>query len=344
MLSSKKLLYLGYSVLSLSLGLFLLWLIINQTPVSADQILTNIKILNPFYTLLVVVSIFLYLWLAAYKWQSITHELTPDRKQSQKFYLSYITLGSLIGQFMPQQLSLISIQSLAIRIHKINTLSKGFFTVIYDQFFNFLIPLLLLPSAILFIIGYISLPIAFFASLSTLFIAHYVIRRWHKSLIVLAIKGYCIAQRRIFRNKKYAELEQHAANIPVFGTRFTISLFWLALIRYIFLVLQRLLVLLAAGLNIKLWAILFATPLVYLAMLLSITPGNLGVMEWSWIGVLGLLHVPTVDSASFALMQRILTLLSIVFIALCFVANFAIERFSRIKKIKNEIKNKKTWG
>ena len=311
-----------YSVLSLILGLFLVWLILYLTPVEAEQIFSSLQNLNPVYTCLVLISTFIHLWLTAYKWKLITQKLTSDHKQTQKFYLAYTTLSSLTIQFVPQHVGTLVVQSFAIRFHKVSTVSKGFFCIIYDQFFNLLIPLVLLLPSLLFLFGYLSLPVAIFVSVCSVVIAQYTNKRWHRSFVLLLVKGYQTGKQLLLKKPKQAAAD---GNIPVLGTRFTSNLFWLSVLRHVNWVLRGFLVAMAGGFSIKFWAIAFAVPVIQLAMVLSFTPANLGFMEWSWIGVLGLLHVSTVEAVKFALLQRILGLSSLILITLSLLLSFAID-------------------
>lgn len=311
-----------YSILSLILGLFLVWLILYLTPVEAEQIVTSLQNLNPIYACLVLVSTFIHLWLTAYKWKLITQKLTSDCKQSQKFYLTYTTLSSLTIQFVPQHIGTLVVQSFAMKFHKVSTFSKSFFCIIYDQFFNLLIPLVLLLPSLLFLFGYISLPVAVFVSISCVVIAQYIIKRWHKPLVLLLVRGYQTGKKLVLRKPKSVD---SSWNIPVLGTRFTNNLFWLSVLRHANWVLRGFLVAMAGGFSIKFWAVVFAVPVIQLAMVLSFTPANLGFMEWSWIGVLGLLHVSTVEAVKFALLQRILGISSLILITLSLLLSIALD-------------------
>lgn len=306
-----------YAILSFSLGLFLVWLIVRLTPISIEQVLSDLQDLNIIYVCLVVIATFIHLWLTAYKWKLITQKLTLNQKKTQRFYLYYIVFANLLAQILPQQLGLTFVQGLALKLHKVSSFSQGFFSVIYDQIFNLLIPILLLPPSILLFTNQISLPLAIFLSLGTLLIAHCLIIKWHKPLLLAAFKGYCQVKKKVLSNKKQIDLNLVNDKIPIFATSFTTYLFWLSALRHGNWILRSYLVVLAGGFAIKFWAIAFTTNLVQTAMLVSITPANLGFMEWSWIGGLELLGIPAVEAGSFAFLQRILGVFSIILIALC---------------------------
>ena len=63
-------------------------------------------------------------------------------------------------------------------------------------------------------------------------------------------------------------------------------------------------------------------------MLLSFTPANLGLMEFSWVGLLGLFDVPDASAVQFALMQRFLYLVAVVVMLAVFAVVSFIERFA----------------
>ena len=336
MLSIKNIIY---TALSLALGIFLVWLILTVTPVSGEQILDKLQHLNFVFVVGVVFTTFTHLWLSAYKWRLITAKLTKNNDQSPSFYLSYMIIANLAIQFVPQHIGMAFVQSLAVKLHKIGSLSKGVFSVVYDQFLNILIPVILLPPSILLILGKISLSLAIFLYSGILLLTHYVITQWHKPLIIFVVKIYWQLKGILSKSKSSLPTENKVEDIPILSTRFTVRLFWLSVLRHINWTLRSFFVVLAGNFAIKFWSILFTINIVQSAMLVSITPANLGFMEWSWIGSLGLLGVPAVETGNFALLQRILTLSSIVLIALVFWAFAFLNNLSGVKAKFDSSKN-----
>lgn len=330
MLSFKNIIY---TIVSLGIGIFLVWLILNFTPVRVEQIFDKLQHLNFIFVACVVISTFIHLWLSAYKWRLITEKLTKNNERSPNFYLSYIILANLTIQFVPQHIGMAFVQSLAVKLHKIGSLSKGIFSVVYDQLLNILIPVILLPVSVLFILGKISLSLAIFLYLGILLFAHYVITQWHKPLIIFTVKRYWGIKKILSKNKLSVVEENKIEDIPILSTRFTTHLFWISVFRHINWTLRSFFVVLAGNFAIKFWSILFTINIVQSAMLVSITPANLGFMEWSWIGSLALLGVPAVETGNFAILQRIITLCSIVLIALVF---WLFTMFSNIYKVKTK--------
>ncbi|HEY9767523.1 MAG TPA: lysylphosphatidylglycerol synthase transmembrane domain-containing protein [Coleofasciculaceae cyanobacterium] len=316
------------SILSLALGFFLVWLILRFTEVDLEQIVASFYSLNPLYAGLAITTLIVHTFLTAYKWGLVTQKLTPDNQQPVKFYFFYTTLGSLTMQFMPQYVGMVIVQNLALRVHKISSISKGFLSVIYDQFFNFLIPLLLFPAAILYVFSYISLSVAVFIWIATIILTHFVIDKWHRSLISWLIKVLTWVKQLKAGKNKAAQAEIATGNDSILGKKFTLYLYWISVVRYIVWIIRGIFIAIAGGLKIKLSAVVFVTPIVQLAMLLSFTPANLGLMEFSWIGLLGLFDVSDASALKYSLMQRFLYIVAVVIVLAVFAVISFVERFA----------------
>ena len=315
------------SVLSLALGFFLIWLILHFTDVDIQEVIASFYSLNPLFAGLAITSLIIHTFLTAYKWGLVTQKLTPDNQQPLKFYLFYTTLGSLTMQFMPQYVGMVMVQNLALRVHKISSFSRGFLSIIYDQFFNMLIPLLLFPTSILFVLGYISLSVAVFIWIATIIATHFIINRWHRSLISWLIKTLTwVKQRKSGKNPEPSNIA--IGSDSILSKKFTLYLYWISVVRYMVWIVRGILIAIAAGFKINLWAIAFISPIVQLAMLLSFTPANLGFMEFSWIGLLDLFNVSGEVAVQFALMQRFLYVVAVVIILAVFAVVSFVERFA----------------
>ncbi len=316
------------SFLSLGLGFFLVWLILRFTEVDLEQIVASFYSLNPFSAGLAIAALIVHTFLTAYKWGLVTQKLTPDNQQPLKFYLFYTTLGSLTMQFMPQYVGMVMVQNLALRVHKISSFSKGFLSVIYDQFFNLLIPLLLFPTSLLYVLGYISLSVAVFIWIATIILVHFVINKWHRRVIAFLIRALIWVKQLKSGKAKASQPAIATGNDSILGKQFTLYLYWISVVRYLVWIIRGVLIVIAGGFKIKFWAVAFISPIVQLAMLLSFTPANLGLMEFSWIGLLGLFDVPDANAVKFALMQRFLYIVAVAVILAVFAVVSFVERFA----------------
>ena len=314
------------ALLSCSLGFFLVWLLLRLTPVNIEQIYASLQNLNLIYVALVIITTFIHLWFTSYKWQLIAQKLTSNHQTSQKFYLYYIVLANLIAQFVPYQFGLTLVQGMAIKVHKVGTISQGFFSLLYDQFFNLLIPILLLPPTVLLLLKKISLSVAIFLALGILFLSHLIILNWHKPLALILFQGYKYFKQKVARSQQNSS-NLASNDIPILSTRFTLKVFWISVIRHGNWILRSFFVVMAGKFAISFWAIAFTINLVQTAMIVSITPANLGFMEWSWIGGLELLGIPSLVASNFAIIQRILGVFAVIIIALGCWLSFGLERF-----------------
>ena len=315
------------SVLSLALGFFLIWLILRFTEVDLDRVVASFFSLNPLFAGLAIASLIVHTILTAYKWGLVTQKLTPDNQQPLRFYLFYTTLGSLTMQFMPQYVGMVMVQNLALRVHKVGSFSRGFLSVIYDQFFNLLIPLLLFPTSILYVLSYISLSVAVFVWIATIIGTHFIINRWHRRIISWLIKTLTWVKQRK-SGKKASQPETVSSSDSILSKQFTLYLYWISVVRYIVWIARGILIAIAGGFKIKFWAIAFISPIVQLAMLLSFTPANLGFMEFSWIGLLDLFNVAGEVAVQYSLMQRFLYIVAVVVILAVFAVISSLERLS----------------
>ena len=324
------------SVLSLAVGFVLVWLVLRFTEVDVEEIVASFYSLNPLFAGLAIATLIVHTVLTAYKWGLVTQKLTPDSDRPLRFYLFYTTLGSLTMQFMPQYVGMVMVQNIALRVHKISSFSKGFLSVIYDQFFNLLIPLLLFPTSLLYVLGYISLGVAIFIWVATIVLTHFVINRWHRPLISFLIRTLTWVKQRKNRNQIAVNNNINTSQDSILGKNFTLYLYWISVVRYAVWIVRGILIAMAGGFKIKLWAIAFISPIVQLAMLLSFTPANLGFMEFSWIGLLGLFDVLKDVAVQFALMQRFLYVVAVVIILAVFAVVSSLERLPLFTSKQNQ--------
>ena len=229
---------------------------------------------------------------------------------------------------MPQYVGMVMVQNLALRVHKVSSFSKGFLSVVYDQFFNLLIPSLLFPTSILYVLGKISLSVAVWAWIATIIAVHFIINKWHRRLITFVIKALTWVKQLKSGKTKASQPAVDAGKDSVLGKDFTLYLYWISVVRYLVWIARGILIAIAGGFKIKLWAVAFISPIVQLAMLLSFTPANLGLMEFSWIGLLRLFDVADASAVQFALMQRFLYIVAVMIILAVFAVVSMVERVS----------------
>jgi uncharacterized membrane protein YbhN (UPF0104 family) len=83
---------------------------------------------------------------------------------------------------------------------------------------------------------------------------------------------------------------------------------------------------LASALNfdVHAWQVMISLPLAQLAVLIPITPGGLGVLEWTWAASLHMMGVSFTKAAVFVLALRALGILALFAITVVAAAIYAL--------------------
>jgi uncharacterized protein (TIRG00374 family) len=221
----------------------------------------------------------------------------------------------MLAQVLPLQLCTVAVRSLALRRHEELPLRRGAASTIYDQFFDLLIPVVLLVPSLLYVSGWIAAASFWLIGLSFLAITALAVSLWGFRLLVWGLRGLAMLP---VVGERFRIL---AGNLPergegtLFHRRMVATLFGLSLLRYSNWVGRIYLVAFATGLGISFLQVASALPVILMAFLIMITPGGLGVVEWGWVGVLALMQVPATTAAEFALVSRVFLLLSAVLMA-----------------------------
>lgn len=108
----------------------------------------------------------------------------------------------------------------------------------------------------------------------------------------------------------WAERTASAFAMGLFDRALTGKLFALSLARYAILAGRAMLIAVAVGFAISPLDIARAFTLVLATQFASLTPGNLGLQEWSWSALLALQGTPLAVATEFALTYRVLTFVS----------------------------------
>ena len=85
----------------------------------------------------------------------------------------------------------------------------------------------------------------------------------------------------------------------------------------------------AVGLQIPLWRFAAAIPFVFIASVIAITPGSIGVNELTFATALHCFGVPLAVGAQWSLANRILATAACMLVAGCAVAAHAIQQYVR---------------
>jgi len=265
---------------------------------------------HPLFAFGVLASTFVHMGLSAYKWSLVTRRVSAGAaaRAGPLFFMFYTCLGAVTAQVLPVHISMTAVRSIGLRFHQKVPVVRGAATSIYEQAFDLLVPALLLGPSLLVLFGGIGLAAWWSISLAGLAALGVGGAVWGSRAIDALSRG--IARRRPggapFETLRKALRD--AAELEVFEGGLIATIFALSVLRYANLVLRAYLVVMATGLAIGLSDVLYVMPPVQLSSLITITPGALGVTEWTWSSLLALQGTSLALAGQFALLYRLVAL------------------------------------
>ncbi len=240
--------------------------------------------------------------LAGEKWRLIAMRLQQDesRAMPRLLYFAFTSIGVALGQIVPAQFSLVLSRSIGAHLHGGRALSRGAAATVFDYFFDVLVA-------------------AFFALASTLvLVTGGGAITW--ALCALAIGGagfvlYGAAARlaagaaRSLGSLGRGRLCGLCATIalsPLLAPDIGRRLLAISGLRFAVLVLIGAISAKAIGVDLPLWHLAASLPFAIIANALAITPGGLGINEWTVSSALFALGTPLQVSAQWAVVNRVL--------------------------------------
>ena len=231
----------------------------------------------------VLVLTLLLAWSGAHKWALWSRALycieATDKAEppSASFYFRAMVFQSWAGQFVPPSLALILGRGMVDR--KEASFKQGVVSGTLDQAMEFLFLCAILPAGV---------GVLWFGWDADLF-------------LLLSTCGVCLAALFVYL-VAYHVRRGWCAFLP--------SLMLWSVLRVALTVARLVLGAPALGLPIGLLAIAAASPVVALLALIPLTPGNLGLAEWGWVGVLSFAGTPVAQAGLLALGFRVLVLVA----------------------------------
>lgn len=296
---------------TLGLGIFLIIILMRYTSIGFESVWSTVKQSDRIVFMGIMITSLFHFWLMAHKWKIVTHTIKPNVALGHGFFL-YSVLISFIAQFLPMQLSLLTVRSLALRAHEDMSVTRSASSSLFEQLFDAVIPGVLFIPAFLVMTTVLSETNGLVLSVLMLvgmgFAAMILGNKF--VLIFLAVAGKVPIANRIV--KRLTDGGNQDQVLDLFQRDIITKLYFWSVLRYLNLLLRSYLVAVAAGLDIGFPSIAFANTLVILFNVISLTPASLGIAEWGWVGVLSVLGVSTELATEFALLNRVLLFASVV--------------------------------
>lgn len=295
---------LAVSIASLTLALLFVVLMALWAGLSLTRVLDSLSSF-PFWLVPALTALtFLQFALSAEKWRATLRALAPEVPQSRGFgfFLTYSALSAMLANLMTVYLSSIVVRSWAVKRYHDVSLGRGATSSAFEQSFDaVVIVIMTVPTIVVWLFGG-GLMTWVMLTLAAILLGAALVPMLWKSLSRMRWAGRF--SRRLNGLLKFLASEEVQ---NMLAPRRLLYLYALAVVRYGVLALRVVLVVLAGTFLIGAPEAIQGFTLVQASQFASVTPGNLGVQEWSWLGVLSYLGHDLEAAAAFAIGFRVLT-------------------------------------
>jgi hypothetical protein len=240
--------------------------------------------------------------LAGEKWRLIAMRLQPDadRRMPRLLYFAFTSIGVALGQFLPAQLTLVVSRSIGAHFYGGRPLVRGALATVFDYFFDLLVAgFFALSSALVWVSG---------GGAGT----------WALCALAIAIAGFLLygaaarlavgAARSLGAGGggRFRRFCTSLALSPLLAPEIGRRLLAISTVRFAVLVLMGAASGNAVGLDVPVWRLAASLPFAVIANALAITPGGLGINEWTVSSALFALGTPFQLAAQWAVVNRAL--------------------------------------
>lgn len=231
----------------------------------------------------------------------------------------YFMIGRVLGLVVPMELGDLSARAAALKFKHALSVGRGTYSVYLERAFDIAVSgILLVPSA-LFMLDVVS-PAAGLAIAGLGFLAGLlcfaVLGRQTIRLLVelfrLILRVVCVIPG--LRGRVNPDVETQALAVSGVG-RVAPKLYLLSGLKFLWTALRFASVALATGMAAGVADIVLFAPGAQLALVFSVTPGGLGVVDWSWSGLLLKMGVSRHDIVPYLITLRLSVLVSVLVLA-----------------------------
>lgn len=281
----------------------------------------------------IVAATVLHCWITGVKWRYVTRLTSHSTDLGLGYYL-YSALIGLLGQVLPLQVAMLAGRSLALRAHAKVPLRRGAGGVVFDQFFDLLIPMTMLVPIILAATSVVSVSAGAALALGAVALAGALLVGVGGRAVLRTIRAVVLlAPKRWKGVGALQSLEQRAPQL--LARRTLATLYGLSTLRVANLVFRAWLVAWTLHLDLSWAVVLFANCGVTFSLIFAFAPGALGVVEWGWVGMLHLFGMGPTEATQYALSSRLFAVAALILINLAhgilLVAYWGIKRARNVQ-------------
>lgn len=303
------------SLVSITAGIVLIVALVRVAKVDPRAILQQLEYAKPVRFIGLALLMAFNIFLSGQKWQLMDRVLRreSDAALSRSAYFAFTSVGVALGQVVPTQVSMAVARVLGTQFRG-RALTRGTVATLFDQGTDFLVVCFVIPASLISRVSLrgpwvwyglatamavtalvtVSSTVSLIERMATRFSAHgkNPANRWRRGCLELIQSG--LLQPSLFRN-----------------------LFAISLLRFAVLVLMAGETSRAIGSTIPLWQLAASMPFVVLSNALAITPGGIGLNEFTFTTALRMFGTPLTAAAEWSLANRALTAASAFAIAAC---------------------------
>jgi uncharacterized protein (TIRG00374 family) len=256
----------------------------------------------------------------ALKWRLALRCLHDSGQISFGSLLYYFMMGRAVGLVMPMDVSDFAVRTVSLKLDHSVSIGKASYSVYLDRSFDLVVAGLFLIPSVLHIVGSIGagtalvvmagafilglIAFVFFAH-PTMRLVSFVFRLLFKAVCKIPWIG-----RRVHFETESRILEE--AKVEPIAT----SLYFLSGVKFLFTSLRFIAIGAAVGIGAGAKQILAFVPGAQFTAMFALTPGGLGIADWSWSGLLYEMGVGREQSVPYLISLRLVISLSIVVLAM----------------------------
>lgn len=277
-----------------------------------DDVGLGLLRVGPFAFTLAVCCTLGQIGISALKWQLVLRRLATDPNVVPSGRLSTLiaSLAAVFAQFVPLIVAAPIVRGLAARYFVRTPIIQSTIASAIEQTFDVLALLLFLfPTIVVLACSLVGLQANFqlWAVVATTSIA-----AAHIFVSTVSINSIGQLVMWLGLGSRLGGVLNATSNIDVSLRR---HLLWLSILRYGAMFLRVVVVASAVGFGFPLAELVFGYTIVQASQLASATPGNLGLAEWTWVGVLAYHGHDAARVAAFSLILRVVSVASYVLVS-----------------------------
>lgn len=316
---------LGISILLLSLALACTFLLGALSELTWREVARTV-LSTPFWLVAVFTALTVaQISLSAWKWRLVLHKLDPIESERIGFGFLYncSALASFLSQFLTVYISSVLVRGWALKRSYGSTTTYAATTSVFEQVFDVVALIVMaLPTLLIWSAGgsfrqwMLATGLAIIAGAGSL------------QFFGVFVRIATLMERVHPAAKKTSTILKESAASGLLALPFMLKLYALSIVRYVTMLVRVPALVAAFGLPLAMADAVQGFTLVQATQIAALTPGQLGIREWSWSGVLALRGYNLQLAAGFAIDLRIVGTIAMTLAALSCIGSVRARRSS----------------